>query len=62
MPWKKSENNIYERQTVECSDCSEWFHKMRERIPDAVIRKSQIRKKKKLKMRLVVLSVLIKKS
>ena len=23
MPWKKSENNIFERQMVECSDCSE---------------------------------------
>ena len=36
MPWKKTENNIYERQMVECSDCSEWFHRMCEQIPDAV--------------------------
>ena len=27
------------RQMVECSDCSEWFHRMCERIPDAVFRK-----------------------
>ena len=39
MPWKKSGNNIYERQMVECSDCSEWFHRICERIPDVVFRK-----------------------
>ena len=39
MPWKKYENNIYERQMVDCSDCSEWFHRMCERIADTVFRK-----------------------
>ena len=39
MPWKKSENSVYERQMVECSDCSEWFHRMCDRIPHAVFRK-----------------------
>ena len=39
MPWKKSDNIIYERQMVECSDSSEWFHRMCEQIPDAVFRK-----------------------
>ena len=36
MPWKKYENNIYERQLV---DCSERFHRMCERIADTVFRK-----------------------
>ena len=29
-------NNVYERQMVEYSDCSEWFHIMCERTPDVV--------------------------
>ena len=32
------------RQMVECSDCSVWFHRMCEQIPDAVFGK---KKKKK---------------
>ena len=57
MLWEKSENNICEREIVERSDCSEWIHRMCERTPDGVFYK-----KEKLKIRLVVLSVLIKKS
>ena len=57
MLWEKSENNICEREIVECSDCSEWILRMCERIPDGVFYK-----KEKFKIRLVVLSVLIQKS
>ena len=31
-----AENNIYEGQMVECIDCSEWFHGLCERVPDAM--------------------------
>ena len=55
MPWKKSENNIYERQMVECSDCSEWFSQNVWTNPRCCF-------PKKMKMRLVVLSVLAEKS
>ena len=42
MLWKKSENNICEREIAECSDCSEWIHRMCERIPDAVFDKKKV--------------------
>ena len=36
MPWKKSDNNVVDRQMAECSGCRGWFHKMCERIPAAI--------------------------
>ena len=39
MPWRKAENNIYAKQMVECSKCGEWFHRMRERIPEDIFKK-----------------------
>ena len=56
MPCKKSENNIYEQQMVECSDGSKWFSQNVQTNPRCCVLQ------KKLKMRLVVLSVLAEKS
>ena len=36
MPWKKSDNNVVDRQMAECSGCRGWFHRMCERIPTAI--------------------------
>ena len=41
MPWRKADNNCYEKQMVECSGCEGWFHRVCERIPDAVFEKSK---------------------
>ena len=40
MPWRKADNNCFEKQMVECSGCLEWFHRMCERIPDIVFSKT----------------------
>ena len=52
MPWKKSENNICERQMVECSDC----------VNECVNESQMLCFAKKIQNAIVVLSVLIKKS
>ena len=36
MPWKKSDNNVVDRQMAVCSGCRGWFHRMCERIPTAI--------------------------
>ena len=41
MPWKKSEDNLFEKQMAECSNCKGWFHRMCERIPDVVFNYSK---------------------
>ena len=36
MPWKKSDNNVVDRQMAECSGCRGWFHRMWESIATAI--------------------------
>ena len=36
MPWKKSDNNVVDRQMAECSGCRRWFYRMCERIATAI--------------------------
>ena len=39
MPWKKSDNNVVDRQMAECSGYRGWFYRMYERIPTAIFQK-----------------------
>ena len=48
IPWKRSENNICEREMVECSDCSKWIHRMCERMPDGVFEKKKKKNQNKI--------------
>ena len=36
MPWKKSNDNVVDRQMAEWSGCRGWFHRMCERIHRAI--------------------------
>ena len=36
MPWKKSDNNVADRQMTECNGCRGWYHRMCERLPTAI--------------------------